>query len=218
MRLHASFSHVPGLTSLCKEWSWQLHPKFQHWRWFSCEISIFKIYALTMHSVLLHLISLHALIKPSLRSMLACIQLKLKWHACCSLNEDSFDIFISLCNWFVPLLVEMFESQDADFCRMLPNCWADYDLSTYTPSFWSWWSQFGVTTVSRPLISLVVHGINEIIDCVWELMRSIWSKSQHSWHDEGDGLIFWVTHRIMNALSFFVLVWWYDITVFWLWR
>lgn len=50
----------------------------------------------------------------------------------------------------------VFESQDADFCRMLPNCWADYDLSTYTHTFWSWWSQFGVTTVSRPLISLVV--------------------------------------------------------------
>ncbi len=50
----------------------------------------------------------------------------------------------------------VFESQDVDFCRMLPNCWADYDLSTYTPTFWSYNSKFGVTTVSCPLISLVV--------------------------------------------------------------
>jgi hypothetical protein len=37
-------------------------------------------FCLNLHSVLLHLISLHTLIKPSLGSMLACTQLKLKWN------------------------------------------------------------------------------------------------------------------------------------------
>jgi hypothetical protein len=96
---------------------------------------------------------------------------------------------------------------------MSSNCWADYDLSNiYThllelmKSVWSKNSKLPIDLIG------CVHGINGIIDCVWELMRSVWIKSQHSWHDEGDGLIFSVTHRIVNTLEFFCfgLVVWYN--------
>jgi hypothetical protein len=154
------------------------------------------------------------------------VKAKMKWslhsQACCSLNEDSFDIFISLCNWFVPLLVEMclnLRMQIFVECYLIVEqimIW----VHIHPPSGAGWWSQFGVITVSRPLISLVVSmgsmgslivfgnwwgqfGVNLGIHDIMKVM--VWYFEWHigSW-----------TH----TRAFFVLVWWYDITVFWLWR